>query len=366
MNIARAVHKAAAYGKRHLLQEIDYRLGRGWSAPDKVTIRVTQRCNARCLMCDFWQTNAREEDEIPTSRWIEVIEELHDWIGPFFLSLTGGEVFLKRGVNDLLRRSVELDIALSLLTNGLALRSDKHLDEMLATGLRVINFSIDGVDPEVHDRFRGVPGIHAAASDAIVRIKKRCPEMVVTVVCIIMRETIGQLVDYVAWADAIGADRVLFQPIMPTFGTRDSGRDWYTRDDRFVHDMDQVRRVMSELVALKEGGANIANGVDEFGKFTEYFTNPNIVQIHRTRCMLGQTNLNIDEYGKMDMCYAFDTRIGNINDGPLRQTWTSPLARQKRREIKNCRRPCMAACYRSYSLSDKIRMFIKYARMGKI
>jgi MoaA/NifB/PqqE/SkfB family radical SAM enzyme len=366
MSIARAVNKAAAYGKRHLLQEIDYRLGRGWSVPDKVTIRLTQRCNARCLMCDFWQTKAREEDEIPITRWVEVIEELHDWIGPFFLSLTGGEVFLKRGVNDLLRRAVELDIAISVLTNGLALRSEKRLGEMLATGLRAINFSIDGVDPDVHDRFRGVPGIHAAATDAIRRIKERCPEMVVTVVSIIMHDTIGQLVDYVAWADEIGADRVLFQPIMPTFGSRESGSDWYTQDDRFVRDLDQVRQVMSELVALKQAGASIANGVDEFAKFTEYFTNPNIVQIHRTRCMLGQTNLNIDEYGKMDMCYAFDTRIGNINDGPLRRTWRGALARQKRREIKYCRRPCMAACYRSFSLGEKIRMFIKYVRMGKI
>jgi hypothetical protein len=62
----------------------------------------------------------------------------------------------------------------------------------------------------------------------------------------------------------------------------------------------------------------------------------------------------------------FDTRIGNVNDGPIRKTWTSALAHQKRQQIKRCRRPCIAACYRSFSLAEKVRVFFKYARMGKI
>ncbi|MCK4302914.1 MAG: radical SAM protein [Candidatus Eisenbacteria sp.] len=366
MKIARALTKASAYGKRHLMQEVDYRLGKGWSKPDKVTIRLTQRCNARCLMCDFWKTKTREEDEIPIPRWIEVIEELHNWIGTFFLSLTGGEIFLKKGAYDLLRRVVELDLSPTILSNGLSLSAEKHLNGLLESGVQSINFSIDGVDPEIHDKFRGVPGIHSAATRAVREIKRRKPEMIVTLVCIIMRETIGQLVDYVKWAEDMGVDRVLFQPIMPTFGKSKSGHYWYRTDDRFVKDQDQVRQVMAELIALRDNGSIIANGADEFGKFQAYFADPNIVQIHRTRCMLGQTNLNIDEFGKMDMCYMFDTKIGNVNDGPISKTWTSALARQKRKEIKQCRRPCMAACYRSFTLAEKIRLFLEYVRMGKI
>ncbi|MCK4306174.1 MAG: radical SAM protein [Candidatus Eisenbacteria sp.] len=366
MTIVRSMGKAVAYGKRHLMQDLDYSLGGAWSKPDKVTIRLTQRCNARCLMCDFWQTKTREEDEIPTSRWIALVEELHDWIGPHFLSLTGGEIFLKPGIYDLLKRIAELDISLTILSNGLALRSERHLSSLLESGVRSLNLSIDGFNPEIHDKFRGVNGIHAAAVEAIREIKRRKPEMVITAVCIIMRDTIGQLVDYVKWAEDLSIDRVLFQPIMPTLGGSESDRLWYKTSERFVRDRAQVRRIMAELETQRQNNSIIANGHDEFRKFQEYFENPNIVQIHRTRCMLGQTNLNIDEFGKMDMCYAFDTRIGNVNDGPLKKTWTSALARQKRREIKECRRPCVAACYRSFSLAEKIRLFFKYSRMGKI
>ncbi len=366
MNLLRVTRSAAAYGQRHLMQDLDYRLGRGWSKPDKVTIRLTQRCNAKCLMCDFWQCPTRADEEIATERWIEVIEELHSWLGTYFLTLTGGEVFLKRGIFDLLRRVTELDISINVLTNGLALRSEKNLDALVATGVSALNFSVDGCDAAVHDKFRGVPGIFDTAVQAVKGIKQRRPEMVITFVCIVMRETIGQMVDYVKWAADLGVDRVLFQPIVPNFGEQQAADDWYLTDDHFVQDSDQVRRVMDQMIALNEVGSIIANGSDEFEKFAAYFENPNIVQIHRTRCMLGQTNLNMDEFGRMDMCYAFNTTIGNIDDRPLHETWQSAVARQKRKEIKQCRRPCMAACYRSFTLAEKIRLFFKYVRMGKI
>jgi Fe-coproporphyrin III synthase len=366
MKLTNIARKAAVYGQRHVRQELDYRLGRGWSRPDRITIRLTMRCNAKCLMCDFWQCKTREQDEISTDRWIEVIEELHDWIGPFFLYLVGGEVFLKRDFFKLLKRVVELDLSPSIITNGIALKKDNYLDPLIESGLKALYFSIDGMDPEIHDKYRGINGAFEAATSSIQEIKRRRPEMLITANCIMMRETMGQLLDYVAWAEKIGIDRIIFQPICPTFGFEAAPPNWHKLDDRFPNNPAETERILTRLGELSESTDLISNNAYEFEKFIEYFNDPSLVQITRNRCTIGQTNMNIDEFGRIDMCYAFDTTIGNINDGPIKDTWCSTMAREKRNQIKKCERPCISACYRSPSLKEKVKTFYKYARSGRI
>ncbi|MCJ7807950.1 MAG: hypothetical protein MUP73_04455, partial [Dehalococcoidia bacterium] len=70
-----------------------------------------------------------------------------------------------------------------------------------------------GIDRNTHDKFRGVNGLHETVTQVIQKIKKLKPQMVVSLICIIMRETIEQLVDYVYWAEQMRINRVLFQPI---------------------------------------------------------------------------------------------------------------------------------------------------------
>ncbi|MBN1867069.1 radical SAM protein [Candidatus Sumerlaeota bacterium] len=366
MNALRLLRKGSSFASRHIRQRLDYYAERGWSRPDKVGILRTPRCNARCLMCDFWKIPpdpAREE--ISSERWIDVIEELREWIGPFFLTLSGGEIFLKEGIYNIVRRAVELDISVSVLTNGLVFGSEKNVQRLIDTGLKAIVFSIDGPDPAVHDQFRAVPGLHAIATRGIDLIKSRKPDMTVSAMCIVMRDTVDRLPEFVEWARAVGVDRVLFQPLGPNPRAEGDPR-WFEKNEWFVRDTARVDRAIDALLALKEKGAPIENSADNLEKIKTFFRNPSMTQITRSRCLLGQTNLNIDEYGDMNFCYKIPGSIGNVNDGPIRAAWKSDAARRSRREIKRCRRPCMAVCYRTYTLTEKVALFIKYAKAGKI
>ena len=211
MSAIRIVNKAAHYGARYITQQADYFLEKGWTVPDRVSICLTNRCNSRCLMCDIWKLKEQEYNEITAEKWIDIIEELHKWIGPFFLSLSGGEVFIKEGIYDILIRFAGTDISLNVITNGIVFSSGRNLQKLLDTGLPSISFSIDGADPEIHDRYRGIPGLHNKVTQVIRSIKQQKPEMAVTVVSIVMNDTISQLVNYVHWAQELGVDRVLFQ-----------------------------------------------------------------------------------------------------------------------------------------------------------
>src|SRR5262245_44558452 len=95
--------KGVAHGVRHVAQAIDYHLERGLAAPTKATLTLTHRCNCRCVMCDLWKFD--DPTELSAERWLNLLEELHAWIGTFRAGIAGGEVFLKRGCYDIIRRA---------------------------------------------------------------------------------------------------------------------------------------------------------------------------------------------------------------------------------------------------------------------
>ncbi len=363
----RTLKKAMSFGTRHITQVIDYYLEKGFTRPDRVSLNLTRRCNAKCIMCDFWRTAAREQNEISAEKWVETLEELHKWIGPFTLVLSGGEIFVKKGIYDIIKRAIDLNISLDILTNGIVFRSDENLRKLYDTGLSSIVFSLDGMIPEIHDKFRGREGLHKTVIDAIAKIKKQNPKMNIATMCIVMKDTISQMVDYVHWAKNLGIKSVQFQPMTPNFGSDDIvDGNWYKTNEFFIHDIDLVNEVMDELIRLRRKDNFIGNTEDHLEKIKDYFRNPNIVQAKQTRCMLGQTNININEYGDISFCYNFDNNFGNINDGPIKKTWRSSKANKFRKQIKHCRLPCLALCARSFTLMEKIVLFFKYAKMGKV
>jgi hypothetical protein len=189
--------------------------------------------------------------------------------------------------------------------------------------------------------------------------------MAVTTTCIVMKDTVAGLYDYAVWARDLGVDYVQFQPIAPTF-FKPSDAGWYLEDPAFVRDMDTLDRQMDALIALKQRDNFIVNTVDHLVKIKDYFRNPAEVQVKRGKCLLGQTNLNIDEFGNMTFCYKLTTPFGAINDGPIRETWRSAEARRWRKTIKKCQIPCLSLCYRTLSLGEKIGLFFRYAASGKI
>jgi MoaA/NifB/PqqE/SkfB family radical SAM enzyme len=365
MKLTAISKKAAVYGVRHLLQRADYHLGLGLSRPDKVTLFLTHRCNCRCRMCDRW----KEEDhsgELPASRWIGILDELHDWLGTSRVVFSGGEVFLKPGVYDIIQRAVELGLTADVISNGLVFKSESHFRNLLSTGLKSICFSIDGMDPAVHDRNRGTPGLHATVTEVIRRIKREKPSMSIEVICIIMRETAPHLEEFARWAEELGVDNVMFQPILQTIGDPARRVDWYRDSDLFVTDLESLDRSICGLLEWNARSGRLQMSESSLRKMQRYFAGPEKVQMKGRRCMLGQTDLRIDPAGVVYMCGVRHTAIGHVDDGPLRKTWRGSRARAARGWIRHCRRPCAALCHRSPGLLEKARRFLRFAREGKL
>lgn len=166
-------------------------------------------------------------------------------------ALNGGEIFLKPGVYDILRRAVDLGLTMNPVSNGSVFRSEFHSRSLLDTGLQAITFSLDGADPAVHDRLRGVAGLHENVTGVIRRIKREKPRMSVSTICIIMRETAPYLPDYARWAKDLGVDNILFQPVTEPAGRPQKRPDWHKESELFVRDLPMLEDSIGELIRLK-------------------------------------------------------------------------------------------------------------------
>lgn len=357
--------KAAVYGFRHLLQRIDYHFLRGLAAPEKVAMVLTYRCNCRCVMCDLWRLG-RVGNELPAERWIAVLDELHSWTRTLRLRLIGGEVLLKPGIYDIIRRAVHLGFTVNLVSNGLALQSESDYRDLMSTGLRSITFSLDGKDAAIHDRNRGIPGLHNVVTEVIHRMKRERPAMFVSLICIVMRETAPQLAEYARWAEELGVDRILFQPLAEPPGRPEARADWHRENNLFVRDLEPLEHSINALSGRGPGSARLELPLHPLREMREYFVHPESFQIERGRCMLGQTDLQIDPSGILYMCDVRLTAFGHVDEGPVRQAWRSERARTVRRAITECRRPCSSLCSRSPGLWEKASTFLRYARAGKL
>ncbi|HEX4376925.1 MAG TPA: radical SAM protein [Steroidobacteraceae bacterium] len=138
------------------------------------------RCNCRCLMCDIWRSDAR--DQLGAD---EIGRRLSEWraLGVERVLLSGGEPLMHPRLWDLCAHLRTAGIGITLLSTGLLLK--RHASQLVQYCDDLV-VSLDG-PPQTHDAIRRVPraferltqGLHAVAaaaraSGATVRLSARC------------------------------------------------------------------------------------------------------------------------------------------------------------------------------------------------
>lgn len=111
-------------------------------------LSVTDRCNLRCVYC------MAEEMTFLPKKDILSLEELHEVsvafveLGVKKIRVTGGEPLVRRNIGSFLRGVGELQglDELALTTNGVLI--EKHLPDLLASGIKRLNVSLDSLDGE--------------------------------------------------------------------------------------------------------------------------------------------------------------------------------------------------------------------------
>ena len=141
--------------------------------PTDVIILLTNRCNARCLHCHSWKLDSKIS-ELTTNEWKKTLKELHKWLGPIFLSITGGETLLRKDSVEIAEYAAKLGFWAEFLTNGY-LMDDKKAVQLVKSGVKRIKISLDGSKVEIHDLIRGKKGFFEKTTKALETLAKDLP-----------------------------------------------------------------------------------------------------------------------------------------------------------------------------------------------
>lgn len=122
--------------------------------PSLVSWNLTRRCNLRCPHC-YLSAGKGSKDELSTEECLELVDELAD-LGTEMVILTGGEPLLRKDIYDLASACSQAGMWVVMGSNGVLL-TDEAATRMVECGVKGVGISIDSLDPELHDGFRGGP-----------------------------------------------------------------------------------------------------------------------------------------------------------------------------------------------------------------
>ena len=162
--------------------------------PSLISWNLTRRCNLKCPHC-YMSAGKKEEHELTTAECMGLLDEMQA-LGTEMVILTGGEPLLRKDIYDLAQAASDRGMWVVMGTNGV-LVNDRVAQKMIECGVKGVGISIDSVDPEKHNSFRGGPNAWEHSVRALEICKANGLEVLVqTTVMDMNREEIPQLLEF--------------------------------------------------------------------------------------------------------------------------------------------------------------------------
>lgn len=126
--------------------------------PLRAMFELTYRCNFTCIHCyvGCHKAPGPRQKELKTAHVLDILGQLKK-AGTFFVGFTGGEVFLRPDIFDILWHAKKLGFQIIILTNGSMI--DRGVaDELARLSVNKVDITVHAIDKKRFDRITGVAG----------------------------------------------------------------------------------------------------------------------------------------------------------------------------------------------------------------
>lgn len=145
-------------------------------------VEVTSRCNERCIHCYIPNEKKNRGKDMELSLLLRVLDEARD-MRTLQLTLSGGELFMHKDIDIILRHARKNDFSISILSN-LTLLTDKHIELLKEINPSLVQGSLYSMKAEEHDAITLVKGSFEKTKRAIeqlvvadIPVQISCPVM---------------------------------------------------------------------------------------------------------------------------------------------------------------------------------------------
>ncbi|MBO0741965.1 MAG: pyrroloquinoline quinone biosynthesis protein PqqE [Hyphomicrobiaceae bacterium] len=287
---------------------------------------LTHRCPLQCPYCSNPLALERASTELPTSVWLDVLEQAAA-LGVLQLHLSGGEPTLRRDLEEIVALAAKVGLYASLITAGVQLTRER-LERLAALGLDHVQVSIQDAEPGNADRIAHYAGSH----DKKLKVAHwvRALKLPLTINAPVHRQNISNLPAIIDLAVNLGAQRLEVAHVQ-YYG-------WALNNRQALM---PTRRQVLDSVELVERARQRLRGV-----LVIDFVVPDYYARRPKPCMggWGRGSINITPSGKALPCHAAETIPGllfdNVRDKRLADIWLHSDAFQRFRGTHWMPQPC--------------------------
>ncbi len=305
-----------------------------------VTLYLSERCNSRCVTCDYWRHGTVDLSIESVQRLLPDFERL----GTQTLLLSGGEPLLHpqwESIAGLLKRS---GLELWLLTSGLSLV--KHAKRIAAL-FESVTVSLDGTRPATYRSIRGLDAFdNVCEGIRTLSTLGLAPGLRVT----LQRDNFRELLGFVRLGKALGAASVSFLAVDVANPHAFGRSDGATRDLALTEDdLPVFAGLLDEME--REFAADFASGFileqpQKMRRLLQYFT-----AVRRrgayppVRCNVTEFSAVINASGSVQPCFFIaGPDNASVADADLESVLNSADMQTLRSSIRSGGRAECATC----------------------
>jgi len=316
--------------------------------------QVTNKCNAKCLMCFNWKKINRTNDELS----FDQIRKFTKTIGYLpNLVLGGGEPFLRNDLVEICQIFSRNNGVRKIAIPTNCLSTDKIIDltEKILKSCQVklkIVLSLDGVR-EVHDNIRGINGIFNKVLEtykSLDQLRKKYPQLQISINTTISNKNEDNIPEIIDFVD---------NNFNIQFHTLELIRGCYNQKNVQAPSLDKYQKLIKYILKSKNIDNNIYHKVI-YSYYHKITTDILKEKKQLIPCRVSSFMPVIDAMGNVYHCELLPA-IGNLkkSDCDFSKIWQSDKAKKQRKDISNKKCYCTHYCYQIQNIPMSPIHFLK-------
>ena len=283
------------------------------SAPYRMDLAITYRCNLDCAHC--YNARARNHPELSTTEWKIILDNLWE-IGIPHVVFTGGEPTLRADLPELVAYADKLGMVTGINTNGTQLANQDLLDSLVQSGLDHVQITLESHEAAIHDKMVRRQGAWEKTLAGLRNVvKSKLYMMTNTTLLSNNADQLGATLDFLA---AEGVPTVGLNALI--YSGKGKDVDTGLREEELPPLLN---------LAIEKTNQNHQRLI--WYTPTQYcHFDPMMLDLGIKGCTAAYYNMCVEPDGNVIPCQSYYEPVGNILNDSWQQIWEHPLCLQLR------------------------------------